>query len=84
MKNKYKKYTVKNKRNRIIMAIMCLIALSGFVIWVILWIIWWYKLDLKLMKLWILLSIVFWIFMWILHILCFRMPKKFRKALYGE
>ena len=84
MKDIHKIHSIKNKKIRIIWAIICLMVLVSFIAWVIIWTIWWYNYDLLLMKLWIWISIISWIFMWILHILYFRTPKKFRKILHGE
>ena len=80
---KHKKLIIKNKKIRIIGAIVCIIVLLTFISWVIIWIIWWYKLDITLMKVGIRTSIIAWIFMWILHILYFRTSENFRKKLFG-
>ena len=75
---------IKNKPLRIAWAIACIIVLISFITWVVIWTIWWYKYNICLMKTWIRMSIISWIFMWILHILYFRTPKKLRKKLFWE
>ena len=75
---------IKNKPIRIIWGIVCIAVLISFIAWVTIWIIWWHNYDAYLMKLGIWMSVISWIFMWMLHILYFRTPKRFRKKLFGE
>lgn len=81
---KHKMHSIKNKKIKIIWAVICLIVLLVFVAGVIIWAIWWNNYDEYLMRLGIWMTIIAWICMWILHVLYFRTPKKFREKLYGE
>lgn len=75
---------IKNKFLRIFLGTMCGVVLLVFIAWVIIWIIWWHKSDIQLMKLSLWLAIISGIFMWILHIIYFRTPKKLKKILFEK
>ena len=75
---------IKNKKIRIIWAIICATVLVTFIVWVTIWIMGWYKLDIRLMKIGIWMSVISWILMWILHIIYFRTPKRLKEKLFGE